>query len=158
MPYHIVIRVCKVEWSRYLKLMWHDFFWCGATSFHVTPPFYLIWCEVTWSDFMWQTAFDSELHDKTWLNKAVTRTGFLWIIRFDLWPLSLQCSGSCGQGKMVRHVYCKAPEGRVVPENQCSAENKPLASYPCGERHCAPHWLSQDWERVRPRHSVNIKI
>ncbi|TKS78181.1 ADAMTS-like protein 2 [Collichthys lucidus] len=57
------------------------------------------------------------------------------------------CSGVCGQGKMVRHVYCKAPEGRVVPENQCSAENKPLAIHPCGERDCAPHWLSQDWER-----------
>uniref|UniRef100_A0A4W6CSH0 ADAMTS like 2 n=1 Tax=Lates calcarifer TaxID=8187 RepID=A0A4W6CSH0_LATCA len=57
------------------------------------------------------------------------------------------CSGSCGQGKMVRHVYCKAPDGRVVPENQCSVENKPLAIHPCGERDCAPHWLSQDWER-----------
>ena len=64
-------------------------------------------------------------------------------------PGSLQCSGSCGQGKMMRHVYCKAPEGRVVPENQCSPENKPLAIHPCGERDCAPHWLSQDWERVR---------
>lgn len=51
---------------------------------------------------------------------------------------------------MVRHVYCKAPEGRVVPENQCSAENKPLAIHPCGERDCAPHWLSQEWERVSP--------
>lgn len=51
---------------------------------------------------------------------------------------------------MVRHVYCKAPEGRVVPENQCSPENKPLALHPCGERDCAPHWLSQEWERVRP--------
>uniref|UniRef100_A0A8D3AQ07 PLAC domain-containing protein n=1 Tax=Scophthalmus maximus TaxID=52904 RepID=A0A8D3AQ07_SCOMX len=57
------------------------------------------------------------------------------------------CSGSCGQGKMLRHVYCKAPDGRVVPENQCSAEDKPLAINPCGERDCAPHWLSQDWER-----------
>lgn len=49
---------------------------------------------------------------------------------------------------MVRHVYCKAPEGRVVPENQCSVEEKPLAMHPCGERDCAPHWLSQDWDRV----------
>ncbi|XP_024909195.1 ADAMTS-like protein 2 [Cynoglossus semilaevis] len=57
------------------------------------------------------------------------------------------CSGSCGQGKMLRHVYCKAPDGRVVPENQCPVENKPLAIHPCGERDCAPHWLSQDWER-----------
>lgn len=75
-----------------------------------------------------------------------------------VWPLTLtrlQCSGSCGQGKMVRHVYCKAPEGRVVPENQCSAENKPLAIHPCGERDCAPHWLSQDWERVRHPHILS---
>ncbi|XP_076007219.1 ADAMTS-like protein 2 [Genypterus blacodes] len=57
------------------------------------------------------------------------------------------CSGSCGQGRTVRHVYCKTPEGRVVPETQCAAENKPLAIHPCGERDCAPHWLSQDWER-----------
>lgn len=38
----------------------------------------------------------------------------------------------------------------MVPENQCSPENKPLALHPCGERDCAPHWLSQEWERVRP--------
>uniref|UniRef100_A0A3P9Q228 ADAMTS like 2 n=1 Tax=Poecilia reticulata TaxID=8081 RepID=A0A3P9Q228_POERE len=59
------------------------------------------------------------------------------------------CSGSCGLGRMVRHVYCKTPEGRVVPEHQCSPENKPLAIHPCGERDCAPHWLSQDWERLQ---------
>lgn len=69
-------------------------------------------------------------------------------VTFDL--CSLQCSGSCGHGKMVRHVYCKTPDGRVVPENQCSPENKPLAIQPCGERDCPPHWLSQDWERVNP--------
>ncbi|XP_041955841.1 ADAMTS-like protein 2 [Alosa sapidissima] len=57
------------------------------------------------------------------------------------------CSGSCGQGKMVRHVYCKTPEGRVVPETQCSSENKPLAIHPCGDKDCPPHWLAQDWER-----------
>lgn len=62
--------------------------------------------------------------------------------------MPLQCSGSCGQGKMMRHVYCKTPEGRVVPDNQCSVENKPLAVHPCGGRDCAPSWLSQDWERV----------
>lgn len=56
---------------------------------------------------------------------------------------------------MVRHVYCKAPEGRVVPENQCSAENKPLAIHPCGDRDCTPHWLSQDWERVRPGYTLS---
>ncbi|XP_065818641.1 LOW QUALITY PROTEIN: ADAMTS-like protein 2 [Labrus bergylta] len=67
------------------------------------------------------------------------------------------CSGSCGQAKMVRHVYCKAPEGRVVPENQCSAENKPLAIHPCGERNCAPHWLSQDWERCNTTCGRGVK-
>uniref|UniRef100_A0A8C4F1S5 ADAMTS-like 2 n=1 Tax=Dicentrarchus labrax TaxID=13489 RepID=A0A8C4F1S5_DICLA len=67
------------------------------------------------------------------------------------------CSGACGQGKMVRHVYCKAPEGRVVPENQCSAENKPLAIHPCGERDCAPHWLSQDWERCNTTCGRGVK-
>lgn len=81
-----------------------------------------------------------------------------WIIQSELRFIFLQCSGSCGQGKMVRHVYCKAPEGRVVPENQCSGEDKPLAIHPCGERDCAPHWLSQDWEMVRLCHSTGIKI
>ncbi|KAM9391388.1 ADAMTS-like protein 2 [Pholidichthys leucotaenia] len=67
------------------------------------------------------------------------------------------CSGLCSQGKMVRHVYCKAPEGRVVPENQCSAANKPLAIHPCGERDCAPHWLSQDWERCNTTCGRGVK-
>ncbi|KAJ3604543.1 hypothetical protein NHX12_029283 [Muraenolepis orangiensis] len=58
------------------------------------------------------------------------------------------CSGSCGQGRMTRHVYCKTPQGRVVPEAQCSQEDKPLAVHPCGEKDCRPHWLSQDWERM----------
>ncbi|KAK3538971.1 hypothetical protein QTP86_023569 [Hemibagrus guttatus] len=65
------------------------------------------------------------------------------------WTVSMwgPCSGPCGQGKMVRHVYCKTPEGRVVPESQCSLENKPLATHPCGDKECPPHWLVQDWER-----------
>ncbi|RVE68901.1 hypothetical protein OJAV_G00096020 [Oryzias javanicus] len=67
------------------------------------------------------------------------------------------CSGSCGQGKMVRHVFCKAPEGRVVPESQCSREDKPLAIHPCGERDCAPHWLSQDWERCNTTCGRGVK-
>ncbi|KAM3868351.1 ADAMTS-like protein 2 [Diretmus argenteus] len=67
------------------------------------------------------------------------------------------CSGACGQGKMVRHVYCKAPEGRVVPETQCSAENKPLAIHPCGERDCAAHWISQDWERCNTTCGRGVK-
>lgn len=56
----------------------------------------------------------------------------------------------------MRHVYCKTAEGRVVPDNQCPVENKPLAIHPCGGRDCAPTWLSQEWERVteirRPSH------
>ncbi|XP_063791870.1 ADAMTS-like protein 2 [Pseudophryne corroboree] len=57
------------------------------------------------------------------------------------------CSGSCGQGKMIRHVYCKTGDGRVVPESHCNLETKPLAIHPCGEKNCPPQWLSQDWER-----------
>ncbi|XP_075041914.1 ADAMTS-like protein 2 [Mixophyes fleayi] len=57
------------------------------------------------------------------------------------------CSGSCGQGKMIRHVYCKTSDGRVVPESHCNLETKPLAIHPCGEKNCPPQWLSQDWER-----------
>ncbi|XP_067084292.1 ADAMTS-like protein 2 [Osmerus mordax] len=67
------------------------------------------------------------------------------------------CSGSCGQGKMVRHVYCKTPEGRVVPESQCSPENKPLAIHPCGDKDCAPHWLNQDWERCNTTCGRGVK-
>ncbi|XP_015230039.1 PREDICTED: ADAMTS-like protein 2 [Cyprinodon variegatus] len=67
------------------------------------------------------------------------------------------CSGSCGHGRTVRHVYCKTPEGRVVPENQCPPENKPLAIHPCGERDCAPHWLSQDWERCNTTCGRGVK-
>ncbi|KAM6965405.1 ADAMTS-like protein 2 [Aplochiton taeniatus] len=67
------------------------------------------------------------------------------------------CSGACGKGKMVRHVYCKTPEGRVVPESQCPPENKPLAIHPCGEKDCAPHWLSQDWERCNTTCGRGVK-
>ncbi|XP_060156189.1 ADAMTS-like protein 2 isoform X3 [Globicephala melas] len=57
------------------------------------------------------------------------------------------CSGSCGQGRMIRHVYCKTSDGRVVPESQCQMEAKPLAIHPCGDKNCPAHWLAQDWER-----------
>ncbi|KAL7839703.1 hypothetical protein SRHO_G00263610 [Serrasalmus rhombeus] len=67
------------------------------------------------------------------------------------------CSGTCGQGKMVRHVYCKTPEGRVVPESQCSPENKPLAIHPCGDKECPPHWLTQDWERCNTTCGRGVK-
>ncbi|EOB05939.1 ADAMTS-like protein 2, partial [Anas platyrhynchos] len=59
------------------------------------------------------------------------------------------CSGGCGQGRMIRHVYCKTSDGRVVPESQCNLETKPLAIHPCGDKNCPSHWLAQDWERVR---------
>uniref|UniRef100_A0A8C5PQP6 ADAMTS like 2 n=1 Tax=Leptobrachium leishanense TaxID=445787 RepID=A0A8C5PQP6_9ANUR len=57
------------------------------------------------------------------------------------------CSGSCGQAKTIRHVYCKTSDGRVVPESQCNSDTKPLAIHPCGDKNCPPHWVSQDWER-----------
>lgn len=50
---------------------------------------------------------------------------------------------------MIRHVYCKTSDGRVVPESQCNLETKPLAIHPCGDKNCPSHWLAQDWERVR---------
>ena len=49
---------------------------------------------------------------------------------------------------MIRHVYCKTSDGRVVPESQCQTETKPLAIHPCGDKNCPAHWLAQDWERV----------
>ncbi|XP_066438124.1 ADAMTS-like protein 2 [Eleutherodactylus coqui] len=57
------------------------------------------------------------------------------------------CSGSCGPGKMIRHVYCKTSDGRVVPESQCNLDTKPLAIHPCGDKNCPAQWVSQDWER-----------
>uniref|UniRef100_A0A673LM56 ADAMTS-like 2 n=1 Tax=Sinocyclocheilus rhinocerous TaxID=307959 RepID=A0A673LM56_9TELE len=67
------------------------------------------------------------------------------------------CSGICGHGKTVRHVYCKTPEGRVVPESQCSPENKPLVIHPCGDNECPPHWLAQDWERCNTTCGRGVK-
>ncbi|KAK0156495.1 ADAMTS-like protein 2 [Merluccius polli] len=67
------------------------------------------------------------------------------------------CSGLCGQGRMTRHVYCKTPQGRVVPETQCSQEDKPLAVHPCGEKDCRPHWLNQDWERCNTTCGRGVK-
>ncbi|XP_040261551.1 ADAMTS-like protein 2 [Bufo bufo] len=57
------------------------------------------------------------------------------------------CSGSCGTGKTIRHVYCKTGDGRVVPESHCNLETKPLAIHPCGDKNCPVQWVSQDWER-----------
>ncbi|XP_057184990.1 ADAMTS-like protein 2 isoform X2 [Triplophysa rosa] len=67
------------------------------------------------------------------------------------------CSGVCGHGKTVRQVYCKTPEGRVVPESQCSHETKPLATHPCGDNECPPHWLAQDWERCNTTCGRGVK-
>ncbi|KAG7264153.1 hypothetical protein CRUP_001664, partial [Coryphaenoides rupestris] len=75
-------------------------------------------------------------------------------------PNTKNCTGppwSCGQGRMTRHVYCKTPQGRVVPETQCSQEDKPLAVHPCGEKDCRPHWLNQDWERCNTTCGRGVK-
>ncbi|XP_048679090.1 ADAMTS-like protein 2 isoform X3 [Caretta caretta] len=67
------------------------------------------------------------------------------------------CSGSCGQGRMIRHVYCKTSDGRVVPESQCTLETKPLAIHPCGDKNCPSHWLAQDWERCNTTCGRGVK-
>ncbi|XP_075761282.1 ADAMTS-like protein 2 isoform X4 [Pelodiscus sinensis] len=67
------------------------------------------------------------------------------------------CSGSCGQGRMIRHVYCKTSDGRVVPEAQCNLETKPLAIHPCGDKNCPTHWLAQDWERCNTTCGRGVK-
>nr|XP_031306764.1 ADAMTS-like protein 2 isoform X6 [Camelus dromedarius] len=67
------------------------------------------------------------------------------------------CSGSCGQGRMIRHVYCKTSDGRVVPESQCQTETKPLAIHPCGDKNCPAHWLAQDWERCNTTCGRGVK-
>ncbi|KYO23364.1 hypothetical protein Y1Q_0005748 [Alligator mississippiensis] len=67
------------------------------------------------------------------------------------------CSGSCGQGRMIRHVYCKTSDGRVVPESQCNLETKPLAIHPCGDKNCPLHWLAQDWERCNTTCGRGVK-
>uniref|UniRef100_A0A8C8Y4B8 ADAMTS like 2 n=1 Tax=Panthera leo TaxID=9689 RepID=A0A8C8Y4B8_PANLE len=67
------------------------------------------------------------------------------------------CSGSCGQGRMIRHVYCKTSDGRVVPESQCQMESKPLAIHPCGDKNCPAHWLAQDWERCNTTCGRGVK-
>nr|XP_025040813.1 ADAMTS-like protein 2 [Pelodiscus sinensis] len=65
--------------------------------------------------------------------------------------------GSCGQGRMIRHVYCKTSDGRVVPEAQCNLETKPLAIHPCGDKNCPTHWLAQDWERCNTTCGRGVK-
>ncbi|XP_051787723.1 ADAMTS-like protein 2 [Erpetoichthys calabaricus] len=67
------------------------------------------------------------------------------------------CSGPCGQGKMIRHVYCKTSDGKVVPESQCNQENKPLAIHPCGEKECPSSWIAQDWEKCNTTCGRGVK-
>ncbi|NXY37630.1 ATL2 protein, partial [Pomatorhinus ruficollis] len=67
------------------------------------------------------------------------------------------CSGGCGQGRMIRHVYCKTSDGRVVPESQCNLDTKPLAIHPCGDKNCPSHWLAQDWERCNTTCGRGVK-
>ncbi|XP_040819291.1 ADAMTS-like protein 2 [Ochotona curzoniae] len=67
------------------------------------------------------------------------------------------CSGSCGQGRTIRHVYCKTSDGHVVPESQCQMETKPLAIHPCGDKNCPAHWLAQDWERCNTTCGRGVK-
>ncbi|XP_042642878.1 ADAMTS-like protein 2 isoform X5 [Tyto alba] len=74
-----------------------------------------------------------------------------------LCPVWFQCSGGCGQGRMIRHVYCKTSDGRVVPESQCNLETKPLAIHPCGDKNCPSHWLAQDWERCNTTCGRGVK-
>ncbi|XP_019740201.1 ADAMTS-like protein 2 isoform X2 [Hippocampus comes] len=67
------------------------------------------------------------------------------------------CSGPCPHGRMVRHVYCKTPDGRVVAEDQCLGDEKPLAVQPCGGRDCPAHWLNQDWEKCNTTCGRGVK-
>ncbi|XP_078082248.1 tetratricopeptide repeat domain 16 [Mustelus asterias] len=67
------------------------------------------------------------------------------------------CSGPCGLGRMIRHVYCKNSEGRVMPESQCDSQSKPHAIHPCGAKDCSPHWLAQDWERCNTTCGRGVK-
>lgn len=59
-----------------------------------------------------------------------------------------QCSGVCGEGRMVRAVTCRSSGGVVMSEDQCDQLLRPLAIYPCGDRDCAPHWVEQEWQQV----------
>ncbi|KAG2470025.1 ATL2 protein, partial [Polypterus senegalus] len=58
---------------------------------------------------------------------------------------------------MIRHVYCKTSDGKVVPESQCNQENKPLAIHPCGEKECPPSWIAQDWEKCNTTCGRGVK-
>lgn len=63
-----------------------------------------------------------------------------------------QCSGVCGDGRMVRAVTCRSSGGLVMSEGQCDQSLRPLAIYPCGDRDCAPHWVEQEWQSVNVAH------
>uniref|UniRef100_A0A3B4GWJ3 ADAMTS-like protein 2 n=1 Tax=Pundamilia nyererei TaxID=303518 RepID=A0A3B4GWJ3_9CICH len=58
-----------------------------------------------------------------------------------------ECSGECGEGRMVRSVTCRSSGGLVMSDGQCDQPLRPLAIYPCGDRDCAPHWVEQEWQQ-----------
>lgn len=66
-----------------------------------------------------------------------------------------QCSGVCGEGRMVRAVMCRSSSGIVMSEEQCDQSLRPLAIYPCGDRDCAPHWVEQEWQQVNTKEEVS---
>lgn len=73
----------------------------------------------------------------------------VWASHFSWKRLYLcQCSGVCGEGRMVRAVTCRSSGGVVMSEVQCDQLLRPLAIYPCGDRDCAPHWVEQEWHQV----------
>lgn len=69
-----------------------------------------------------------------------------------------QCSGVCGEGRMMRAVSCKSSGGVVMSEEQCNQTLRPLAIYPCGDRDCAPHWVEQEWQQVNSNRSLSTRM
>ncbi|KAM4721982.1 ADAMTS-like protein 2 [Rhinophrynus dorsalis] len=55
------------------------------------------------------------------------------------------CSGPCSEGHMNRYVVCRNKEGKVIADVHCDVDSKPISIQPCGELHCAPHWVPQEW-------------
>ncbi|NWU90340.1 ATL2 protein, partial [Upupa epops] len=57
------------------------------------------------------------------------------------------CSGSCGEGRMIRFIACRNVEGKVISNSQCDPATKPLAVHPCGDKNCPAHWVEQEWDQ-----------
>ncbi|OWF49699.1 ADAMTS-like protein 2 [Mizuhopecten yessoensis] len=56
------------------------------------------------------------------------------------------CSGLCGRGTRQRHVGCRDPQGRLLAENFCDPDTKPLSTIACSESlYCPPTWVAQPW-------------